>query len=159
MILVILGTQDKTFDRLLKAIEKQIKLGNLEGDVIVQAGSTKYESKYMKIFDYIPMEQFDEYIKEADLVITHGGVGTILSSIRKNKKVIAVPRLSKYKEHENDHQLEIVSEFTKRGYIIPCYDLKKLDESIKKIKEFEPKKYRSNNRKMLNIIEDYINSL
>lgn len=159
MTLVILGTQDKTFDRLLKAIEKQIKLGNLEGDVIVQAGSTKYESKYMKIFDYIPMEQFDEYIKEADLVITHGGVGTILSSIRKNKKVIAVPRLSKYKEHENDHQLEIVSEFTKRGYIIPCYDLKKLDESIKKIKEFEPKKYRSNNRKMLNIIEDYIDSL
>lgn len=159
MTLVILGTQDKTFDRLLKAIEKQIKLGNLEGDVIVQAGSTKYESKYMKIFDYIPMEQFDEYIKEADLVITHGGVGTILSSIRKNKKVIAVPRLSKYKEHENDHQLEIVSEFTKRGYIIPCYDLKKLDESIKKTKEFEPKKYRSNNRKMLNIIEDYINSL
>lgn len=159
MTLVILGTQDKTFDRLLKAIEKQIKLGNLEGDVIVQAGSTKYESKYMKIFDYIPMEQFDEYIKEADLVITHGGVGTILSSIRKNKKVIAVPRLSKYKEHENDHQLEIVSEFTKRGYIIPCYDLKKLDEAIKKIKEFEPKKYRSNNRKMLNIIEDYIDSL
>lgn len=159
MILVILGTQDKTFDRLLKAIEKQIKLGNLEGDVIVQAGSTKYESKYMKIFDYIPMEQFDEYIKEADLVITHGGVGSILSSIRKNKKVIAVPRLSKYKEHENDHQLEIVSEFTKRGYIIPCYDLKKLDEVIKKIKEFEPKKYRSNNRKMLNIIENYIDGL
>lgn len=159
MILVILGTQDKTFDRLLKAIEKQIKLGNLEGDVIVQAGSTKYESKYMKIFDYIPMEQFDEYIKEADLVIAHGGVGTILSSIRKNKKVIAVPRLSKYKEHENDHQLEIVSEFTKRGYIIPCYDLKKLDEAIKKIKEFEPKKYRSNNRKMLNIIENYIDGL
>lgn len=159
MTLVILGTQDKTFERLLKAIEKQIKLGNLEGDVIVQAGSTKYESKYMKIFDYIPMEQFDEYIKEADLVIAHGGVGTILSSIRKNKKVIAVPRLSKYKEHENDHQLEIVSEFTKRGYIIPCYDLKKIDESIKKIKEFEPKKYRSNNRKMLNIIENYIDSL
>ena len=159
MILVILGTQDKTFDRLLKAIEKQIKLGNLEGDVIVQAGSTKYESKYMKIFDYIPMEQFDEYIKEADLVIAHGGVGTILSSIRKNKKVIAVPRLSKYKEHENDHQLEIVSEFTKRGYIIPSYDLKKLDEAIKKIKEFEPKKYRSNNRKMLNIIENYIDGL
>lgn len=159
MTLVILGTQDKTFERLLKAVEKQIKLGNLKGDVIVQAGSTKYESKCMKIFDYISMEKFDEYIKEADLVIAHGGVGTILSSVRKNKKVIAVPRLSKYKEHENDHQLEIVSEFTKRGYIIPCYDLKKLDESIKKAKEFEPKKYRSNNRKMLNIIENYIDNL
>lgn len=159
MTLVILGTQDKTFERLLKAIEKQIKLGNLKKEVIVQAGSTKYTSKYMKIFDYIPMEQFSKFIDEADLIITHGGVGTILTSIRKNKKVIAVPRLSKYKEHENDHQLEIVSEFTKRGYIIPCYDLKKMDEAIEEAKTFKPKKYRSNNRKMLNIIENYIDNL
>ena len=51
MTLVILGTQDKVFPRLLEAIEKQIELGNLKGEVVVQAGSTKFESKYMKIFD------------------------------------------------------------------------------------------------------------
>ena len=62
MTLVILGTQDKVFPRLLEAIEKQIELGNLKGEVVVQAGSTKFESKYMKIFDLIPMKQFDELL-------------------------------------------------------------------------------------------------
>ena len=137
MTLVILGTQDKTFERLLKNIDKQIKKGNLKGEVIVQAGNTKYESKNMQIFDFIPMEQFDNFIKQADLVITHGGVGSILSAIRNNKKIIAVPRLSKYKEHENDHQLQIIDEFTKKGYILPCKDLNKLDEVLKQIKDLK----------------------
>ena len=159
MTLVILGTQDKTFERLLKNVDKQIKKGNLKGEVIVQAGNTEYKSKNMQIFDFIPMEQFDDFIRKADLIITHGGVGSILSAIRNNKKVIAVPRLSKYKEHENDHQLQIIDEFTKKGYILPCRDLNKLDEVLDQINEFVPKKYISNNRKMIKIIEDYIDNI
>ena len=53
MTLVILGTQDKTFERLLKNVDKQIKKGNLKGEVIVQAGNTEYKSKNMQIFDFI----------------------------------------------------------------------------------------------------------
>ena len=153
MTLVILGTQDKVFPRLLEAIEKQIELGNLKGEVVVQAGSTKFESKYMKIFDLIPMKQFDE------LLITHGGVGTILSALRKDKKVIVVPRLAKYQEHENDHQLEIVDSFSKLGYILPCKDLNELSGVLEQVKKFKPKKYVSDNHKMLNLIEDYIDNI
>lgn len=157
--LVILGTQDKVFPRLLKNIEKQIELGNLKGEVIVQAGNTKFESKNMEIFDFISMNKFDKLLKECDLVITHGGVGTILSALRKNKKVIVVPRLQKYKEHENDHQLEIMEEFSKLGYILPCKNPKNLDKILEQIKEFKPKKYISNNNKMIKLIEDYIDNL
>lgn len=159
MTLVILGTQDKVFPRLLKAIEKQIELGNLKGEVVVQAGSTKFESKYMKIFDLIPMKQFDELLSKSDLIITHGGVGTILSALRKDKKVIVVPRLAKYQEHENDHQLEIVDSFSKLGYILPCKDLNELSGVLEQVKKFKPKKYVSDNHKMLNLIEDYIDNI
>lgn len=159
MTLVILGTQDKVFPRLLEAIEKQIELGNLKGEVVVQAGSTKFESKYMKIFDLIPMKQFDELLSKSDLIITHGGVGTILSALRKDKKVIVVPRLAKYQEHENDHQLEIVDSFSKLGYILPCKDLKELSGVLEQVKKFKPKKYVSDNHKMLNLIEDYIDNI
>ena len=159
MTLVILGTQDKVFPRLLEAIEKQIELGNLKGEVVVQAGSTKFESKYMKIFDLIPMKQFDELLSKSDLIITHGGVGTILSALRKDKKVIVVPRLAKYQEHENDHQLEIVDSFSKLGYILPCKDLNELSDVLEQVKKFKPKKYVSDNHKMLNLIEDYIDSI
>ena len=159
MTLVILGTQDKVFPRLLEAIEKQIELGNLKGEVVVQAGSTKFESKYMKIFDLIPMKQFDELLSKSDLIITHGGVGTILSALRKDKKVIVVPRLAKYQEHENDHQLEIVDSFSKLGYILPCKDLNELSGVLEQVKTFKPKKYVSDNHKMLNLIEDYIDNI
>ena len=158
MILVTLGTQDKTFERLLKAIDKQIKKGNIKDKVIVQAGTTKYESDDMEIFDFISMKKFDELLKEADLVITHGGVGSILGAIRKDKKVIAIPRLSKYKEHTNDHQKQIVKEFVDNKYILTCNDLSKINLAIEESKTFIPNKYKSSNAKMLKIIDDFINN-
>ena len=118
MIFVTLGTQDKSFSRLLKAIDKEIEKGNIKDKVVVQAGFTKYKSKNMEIFDLIPADKFDQYIEKSDLVITHGGAGSILTALKKNKKVIAAARLSKYKEHTNDHQIQIVKEFSDEGYIL-----------------------------------------
>ncbi len=159
MILVTLGTQDKPFERLLKAIDKQIKKGNIKDKVIVQAGFTKYESDTMEIFDLIPMKKFDKLIDQADLIITHGGVGSILGAIRKNKRVIAIPRLSKYKEHTNDHQQQIVDEFVKKNYILTCKNLNKLDQILEEAKGFKPDKYISDNQKIIHMIEDFVDSL
>ena len=104
MILVILGTQDKQFPRLLEAIDKEIEKGTIKDRVVVQAGQTKYESKNMEILGLLPEPEFNKLMDEADLIITHGGAGTILSAIKKGKRVIACARLAKYKEHHNDHQ-------------------------------------------------------
>lgn len=156
MILVTLGTQDKTFERLLKAIDKQIKKGNIKDRVVVQSGFTKYESNNMEIFDLIPMKTFDKLMDEADLIITHGGVGSILGAIRKNKKVIAIPRLAKYKEHTNDHQKQIVDEFVSKQYILTCKDLNKIHLVIEESQCFKPQKYKSSNNKMIKIIENFI---
>lgn len=156
MIFVILGTQDKSFIRLLKEIENLKKKEIIKEEVIVQAGYTKFESKYMKVFDYISMSEFEEYITKADLIITHGGAGSILSSLKKNKKVIAVPRLSQYGEHTNDHQTQIVNMLSKEGYILSCNAVKNLGSVIKESKSFKPRKYIPNNKKMLDIIENYV---
>ena len=156
MILVTLGTQDKSFERLLKAIDKEIEKGNIKDKVIVQAGYTKYESPNMEIFDLIPNDEFDKLVKEADLIITHGGVGSILSAIKNNKKVIAAPRLKKYKEHTNDHQKEIIEEFVKDGYILGLNDFNKLDKVLIKSKSFKPKKFVSNTDNMISLISNYI---
>ena len=57
MILVTLGTQDKSFKRLLEAIDKQINAGKIKDKVVVQAGLTKYSSDNMEIFDFIPVSK------------------------------------------------------------------------------------------------------
>ena len=87
MILVILGTQDKEFPRLLEAVEKQIKNGTIKEKVMVQAGQTKYTSDCMEIFDLLPAPEFNKLMDKASLIITHGGAGSILNALKKKQRL------------------------------------------------------------------------
>ncbi len=156
MILVLLGTQNNPFNRLLEEIEKCIKEGIIKQRVVVQAGFTKFKSDKMNIFDLKPKEVIDNLVDEAEFIITHGGVGSILMAIKKNKKVIAVPRLSQYNEHVNDHQRQIIEIFNDKGYIIGIQNMEDLSEAINQIDKFNPKPYIGGNEKMLSIIENFI---
>ena len=156
MILVTLGTQDKNFVRLLEKIDQLINNGLIKDKVIVQAGFTKYNSENMEIFDLIAQDEFNDLMDKADIIITHGGVGNIISALEKNKKVIAVPRLAKYGEHINDHQTQIIAKFNALGYIIGLQDVDELDDAVKQIKKFKPKKFVHDNSKMLNLVSKLI---
>ena len=159
MILVTLGTQDKKFYRLLDAVQKQIDNKVIKDKVIVQAGcSSDYKSDDMQIFDLIPMDEFDKLISECDLLITHGGVGSIITGLKNNKKVIACARLKKYEEHVNDHQLQIIENFVNSGYILDLSNFDELDKVLKEIKTFKPKKYKSNTKNFIDLIEKEINN-
>lgn len=156
MILVSLGTQDREFPRLLEAVEKQIELGNIKEKVIVQAGVTNFKSDKMEIFDLIPTEEFNKLMDEARILITHGGVGTIVGALKKHKKIIAAARLSKYKEHQNDHQTQIIKEFVNKHYILELKDFSKLDILLKEIETFEPHEYKSNTPNMIKKLNQFI---
>lgn len=156
MILVTLGTQDKPFKRLLDKVEEQIEKGNIKEEVIVQSGYTKYESKNMKIFDLIDRDEFNDLISKCNLLITHGGVGSILTGLKNNKKIIVCPRLEKYKEHLNDHQTQIVDRFEEAGYILSFNEDDDLELILKKVVDFNPQKYESNTLNFVKIIEEFI---
>ena len=98
-------------------------------------------------------------MKEARIVITHGGTGTIINALRLGKKVIAIPRLKKYKEHVDDHQLELLTTFSEAGYILLASNMKDLESCIENVDDFHPKKYESSNKQMIDILSDYIKNL
>ena len=158
MILVMLGTQKNSFHRLLQEIQKCIDNGIIKEEVIVQAGSTKFESKDMKIFNLISNVKLKKLVKEADLVITHGGVGSIVTALKEGKKVIAVPRYHKYDEHVNDHQLQIIQTFDGQGFIKGAVNVEDLPKLIKEVKSFTPKEFVSNNENVIKIVEEFIDS-
>ena len=158
MILVLLGTQNNSFHRLLEEVEKNIKDKTINEEVIVQAGYTKYQSDKMKIIDLMSKEQLSKFQDEASLIITHGGVGSIVGSLKMNKKIIAVPRLKQYGEHVNDHQKQIVENFDKQGYIKGVFDIKDLKQALQDIESFTPKKFESNTQSIINIVENYIDT-
>jgi len=158
LILITLGTQDKKFYRLLEAVQKQIDNKIIKDKVVVQAGcSSDFQTKDMEIFDLIPMDDFDKLINECDILITHGGVGSIITGLKNNKKVIAAARLEKYGEHTNDHQLQIIDNFSNSKYIIKLDDFDKLGELLKNIGKFKPKQYKSNTSKFIKTIKNEIN--
>ena len=152
MIFVTLGTQDKPFKRLLDYLENS----DINDEIIVQNGFTEYESNKLKLFKYLDKDDFDNYLKKADLIICHAGVGTIVNCLKNDKKVLAVPRLSKYGEHQNDHQLQIANAYFQKGYILVMNDNVDFDEKIAELRKFEPKKFVSNNEIFVNKLKKYI---
>lgn len=156
MIFITLGTQDRSFKRLLDAVQKQIDLKNITEEVIVQAGETIYQSKDMKILQMIRPEEYSKYINDCRILITHGGVGTIVEALKKHKKVIAAARLKEYEEHQNNHQKQIIHEFVKDGLILELENFDELDLLLKEIETFEPKEYVSHTNEMISILDEFI---
>jgi len=137
MIYVTLGTQACDFSRFLRMIEELVNKCNITERIIAQTGYTKYTSKYIECFDFVPEDKYQEYIESADVVITHAGTGALFSAINKGKKVIAVARLSSYGEMINDHQIEIVRKLSEEGYILDgTYSL---SEAWEQLSSFSPR--------------------
>ena len=155
----MLGTQNNSFHRLLEEIDRLIENKVINEEVIVQKGYTKYESKNMKTIDFISRDELENLEKQASYIITHGGVGSIVSSLEKGKKVIAVPRLHKYSEHVNDHQKEIIKKFNENKNIIGIQSVGELEDAVKRVSEFKPNQFKGNNQKMLKIIECFIENI
>lgn len=161
MIFVTVGTQDKQFTRLIRGVENAVITGKITDEVIVQAGNTNYESDYLKILNYVPFEEFNKYLAASDIIITHGGVGSILNALKLKKKVIAIPRLKKFGEHINDHQLQVIKKMTEQGYILSCEDENDIADKIKEADDFVVKEYNSNTEKFIaefkNVLDDILN--
>lgn len=136
MIYVTVGGTQFPFYRLINQIDK-IALDFKDEYFIVQKGVTKYgfKSKNVKSIDFCTFKESEEYIKSAKIIISHAGTGTIVQSRQYAVPLIIVPRLKKYKEHVNDHQLDIVSQFEKSKLkgISVVRDIKFLENELRKV--------------------------
>ncbi len=152
MILVTLGTQAEPFKRLLDAIENS----NIKDEIVVQAGNTEYTSNKMKIMKFMSYQEMDELVNKADLIITHGGTGSIVEPLKKGKKIIGCARLQKYDEHVDNHQEELISAFVDKGYILEFKDGDNIDDIVEKAKNFVPNEYHSNTENFIKKLKEKI---
>lgn len=156
MIFVTVGSQKFQFNRLLEKVDELIDKGKITDKVFAQIGVSDYKPKNYKYIDFMSQNEFDKKIEEADLIITHAGTGVIVNSVKKGKKVIGVPRLSKYGEHVDDHQIQLIDEFSKLNFIESCNDVDSLDKAIENVKVKKYDKYVSNTEKIIKNIEKFI---
>ena len=153
MILVTLGTQDKKFKRLLDAVEKL----DIDEKIVAQIGSTDFKSEKMELHKFMSKDEFDNYMKEARIIITHAGVGTIIEGLKLHKKMIVSARKKEYKEHVSNHQEQILKLFSEDGYILALDNFDDLEKLINK--EFIPKEFKSNNENFNNNLKKEIKNL
>ncbi|VYT80256.1 beta(1,3)galactosyltransferase EpsH [Clostridium tertium] len=156
MIFITVGTQRFQFNRLLKAVDKLIEEKKIEEEVFAQIGYSTYKPKHFEFKEFINGEEYNEILEKAEIVITHGGTGTIIKAVKLSKKVIAVPRLKAFLEHVDDHQIQIINEFSEVGFLEKVEDLNSLGEAIFNIRKRKFKEYVSNTSNIILQIEKSI---
>jgi UDP-N-acetylglucosamine transferase subunit ALG13 len=131
--------------------------GKIEEEVFAQIGYSDYRPQNYDFKEFLNRDEFLDMMNKCDKVITHGGTGAIVGAVKQQKKVIAVPRLKKFKEHVDDHQLQIITEFVNMNFIKSVKDIKDLENVILDIEFLSLKHYDSNTNVILNSIEEFIN--
>ena len=156
MIFVTLGSQKFQFNRLLMELDKLVEEKKISNDIFAQIGYSDYKPKNYEFKEFLDREQFSEFMDKCDTVITHGGTGAIVGAVKREKKVIAVPRLAKFGEHVDDHQLQIIDQFTNMNFIVGVKETNEIYEALEQLKTIEFKKYISNTENIIKSIENYL---
>lgn len=128
MIFVTVGTQ-LTFDRLISSVDEWASK-NLDHTVVVQSGVSDFKPEFCDIKEYVEASEWEQLFNDAEFIIAHAGMGTILKCLDANKPLIIMPRQASLGEHRNDHQLATVSKFTNIPGVFVVNDKDSLFKSI-----------------------------
>src|SRR5450631_2409173 len=93
------------FDRLVKSIDEMLGQKLIDDVVVAQIGDGHYEPRHMAFDRYLAKPEYDKRIVAATMLMGHAGAGTIALALTHRKPLLIVPRLKKYNEHVNDHQV------------------------------------------------------
>lgn len=159
MILVTVGTQKFPFNRLLAKVDSLIGQGRITDEVKAQTGYSDYIPKHYSFGKFFPDETFYTLIQNSNVLITHGGIGTITKGLLMGKKVVIVPRKKEYGEHVDNHQMEIGERFSEMGYAVLCKDVDKLEESLDEVYRREFRSFHLSWFQISGYIRDYLNTV
>lgn len=126
MIFVTVGTNEARFDRLLAAVDR---LGTGE-ELIVQHGPSTVRPAGAEAVDFLPFDDMVETMRRARIVVTHAGVGSVMTSLLAGKRPIVVPRLRRYGEAVDDHQLPFGRRLDQAGLVVFCEEPEELGRVV-----------------------------
>ncbi|MGK4036773.1 glycosyltransferase [Lactobacillus crispatus] len=131
MIFVTVGTHEQPFNRLIKKVDDLVADGSIKDEVIMQTGFSTYKPEHCKWQKMMSYDEMQQNLKDARIVITHGGPSSFIEALQFEKIPIVVPRQEKFHEHVNNHQVEFTKLIVKRmNNIIPVYDIDDLLSTI-----------------------------
>ena len=131
MIFVTVGTHEQPFNRLVKYVDGMKAEGIFTEDIIIQTGFSTYEPKYCDWKKLFSFQEIYSLVNNARVIVTHGGPSSFMMPLQLGKIPIVVPRLKRFGEHVNDHQLEFAKAVVERqGNILLVEEFGQLKEMI-----------------------------
>ena len=158
MIFLSVGTQFP-FDRLVRAVDEAFDKGSIDEEVFAQIGETSYKPSNIEYVDFLEKEQFDDCVRRATSIISHAGMGIIILALEYKKPLLVMPRLRKYSEVVNNHQVAIARKFEDLGHILVAYDTEGLHEGVRKLKSFMPRQRTASPHAVADRICCFLNNL
>jgi len=158
MIFLTVGTQFP-FDRLVKSVDEVISNNGFDEEIFAQIGESSYKPRNFESVNSLDKRLFDSWMRKASGIISHAGIGTITIALDGNKPLLVMPRLSKYGEVVNDHQVAIARKFEELGHILMAYDTKDLPQKMKQLRTFVPCKREAQPQAVAERIAQFLNEL
>jgi len=126
------------FDRLVKAVAELKARGEIPERVIVQSGTGGLAPDGVEAFETLPFDEMQRILADADIVVCHGGSGSLITALRQGCRVVAMPRLFEMREGYDNHQAEIIAAFAARGLIDTANDVEELSAALRRVREKSP---------------------
>ena len=153
MIYVTLGTMFLDFQRLVDAMDAIAQ--ETEEQVVIQLGMSSCRPKHCAWFDFLPREDVLEIQRHARVIVGHAGIGTALDAMSVGRPFVIVPRLKRFKEHMNDHQIEIADAIERRGWGAKILDMADLAAACADPPPV-PSAYRPNKGPLVDAVRDMV---
>lgn len=139
MIFVTVGT-DLPFDRMVKVIDQWAR-ENDRRDVFAQIGEGAWEPEFIRYSHFLQPPEFSKHFNEASLIISHAGMGTILSALMYGKPILVVPKRASLGEHRSEHQVATAKRMQELGNVNVAFDEVELREWLDRLDEMlEPRR-------------------
>ena len=128
MIFLTVGTQ-LPFDRLVKATDAWAMRFDRD-DLFAQIGPSKWRPRHMPCADILDPAEFDRRFASADAIVSHAGVGTMVSAMELGIPLLVMPRRAGLFEHRSDHQLATAKSFQNQKHILVAWDADEIPQRL-----------------------------
>ncbi len=126
------------FDRLTETVASLKASGAIPEEVLIQTGVGGRAPEGVRTVDTLSFDDVQSVLNDADIVVCHGGTGSLITALRQGCRVVAMPRLFERGEHYDNHQAEITRAFEARGLIAVANTREELAEALASVRARPP---------------------
>lgn len=147
------------FERLVNLVVTAAEAGLIPERIVLQTGVGGVRPEGFEVFEELPFERVKELLQEADIVVCHGGTGSIITALREWCRVIVIPRRFERGEHYDNHQAEITSAFVARGLVVEADDDASFAKALEEARSRQPVSATTDPAALIDYLRRYIEGI